>query len=344
MLIYLPRGPLLQNASHENSIIATLRSHLPLTIVQLNYRLSKDHVYPQPIHDVLAGYDWVKEHLLAKCAISRAGRPQHVGRIGVCGELIGGGLATMLALTECRIGEAGITAAAVSNPVVDWSGVDGEDRGVTVSDTDMAGRLETLRGLLFQKPGHYFDPFASPSLFFRSAGKDVPRANSNAPADDLEHLAFLDREDFFRQQLVLNALSHKYTNAEADDEDLPDEKPRRKTARRYPSASLGLKVPPFHISAGSMPPFEDQAGEFAHLLRKSFLRQAQASNFGRKVLSPAEIAKLDDDERLEQQAQVAKAYSKAQLEEYDGFGLWNDSRHGVKRVQEAAMWLKEKLT
>jgi hypothetical protein len=40
--------------------------------------------------------------------------------MGVCGELIGGSLATMLALTECRLGESRIAAAAVNNPIVDW--------------------------------------------------------------------------------------------------------------------------------------------------------------------------------------------------------------------------------
>lgn len=41
-------------------------------------------------------------------------------RMGVCGELMGGSLAVMLALTECRAGESRIAAASVNNPIVDW--------------------------------------------------------------------------------------------------------------------------------------------------------------------------------------------------------------------------------
>jgi len=41
-------------------------------------------------------------------------------RMGVCGSLLGGSLATMLALTECRLGESRVVAVAVNNPVVDW--------------------------------------------------------------------------------------------------------------------------------------------------------------------------------------------------------------------------------
>jgi hypothetical protein len=40
--------------------------------------------------------------------------------MGVCGELVGASLATMLALTECQRGMSRIVAAAVNNPIVDW--------------------------------------------------------------------------------------------------------------------------------------------------------------------------------------------------------------------------------
>lgn len=64
---------------------------------------------------MLLGYDWVREHVL----IDEFERP-YLARMGVCGELVGGSLATMLALTECRVGESRIGAAAINNPIVDW--------------------------------------------------------------------------------------------------------------------------------------------------------------------------------------------------------------------------------
>jgi hypothetical protein len=45
---------------------------------------------------------------------------QYQARLGVCGELIGGSIAAMLALTECRVGESRIGAVAVNSPIVDW--------------------------------------------------------------------------------------------------------------------------------------------------------------------------------------------------------------------------------
>jgi hypothetical protein len=64
---------------------------------------------------VLRGYDWVKDNLLQ----DGFSRPV-IARMGVCGELMGGSLATMLALTECRSGASRIGVAAVNNPIADW--------------------------------------------------------------------------------------------------------------------------------------------------------------------------------------------------------------------------------
>jgi acetyl esterase/lipase len=116
IVLYLPPGPVLpQNAEEEHHLIATLAAASAATVVRINYRASSLHQYPTPCHDVLIGYDWVREHLL----VDQFNRP-YLARLGVCGELIGGSLATMLALTECRVGQSRIGAAAVNNPLVDW--------------------------------------------------------------------------------------------------------------------------------------------------------------------------------------------------------------------------------
>ncbi|XP_014557999.1 hypothetical protein COCVIDRAFT_36632 [Bipolaris victoriae FI3] len=116
ILIYLPPGPVLpQSEEDEHRLITTLAAASAATIVRINYRASSVHQYPTPCHDVLTGYDWVREHLL----VDAFNRP-YLARLGVCGELVGGSLATMLALTECHAGESRIGAAAVNNPLVDW--------------------------------------------------------------------------------------------------------------------------------------------------------------------------------------------------------------------------------
>lgn len=115
-MLYLPPGPVVPESPDEDErVITTLRESSAGTIVRINYRASSVHQYPTPCHDVLLGYDWVREHIL----IDEFERP-YLARMGVCGELVGGSLATILALTECRVGESRIGAVAINNPIVDW--------------------------------------------------------------------------------------------------------------------------------------------------------------------------------------------------------------------------------
>lgn len=157
--------------------------------------------YPTPVHDTLAGLDWVLQTL----------RPE---QLFVFGSNIGGSLATMLSLTESQH----IHAVAAHEPVCDWTGLDDyctidsemlPGSGSTIDRTqseiimpeeeesqqspaqpvktkqpsrhrkkaapfDLVPLLNT-RKYLFETPSKYFDSFASPMLFLRSAGKDVPK-------------------------------------------------------------------------------------------------------------------------------------------------------------------------
>jgi acetyl esterase/lipase len=116
ILIYLPPGPVLSNcAEQEDRVISALRASSSATVVRIGYRASSVYKFPTPYHDVLYGYDWILENLLR----DEFQRP-YQARLGVCGELIGGSIATMMALTECRTGESRIAAVAVNSPIVDW--------------------------------------------------------------------------------------------------------------------------------------------------------------------------------------------------------------------------------
>ncbi|KAF2269630.1 alpha/beta-hydrolase [Lojkania enalia] len=120
ILIYLPSGPILPDQTDEQDrVISLLARSSGAMVARINYRLSPTYQFPMPIHDVLLGYDWIVENLVRGETSSQSSRPI-IKRVGVCGELVGGSLATMLALTECRLGEPRIGAAAVNNPVVDW--------------------------------------------------------------------------------------------------------------------------------------------------------------------------------------------------------------------------------
>ncbi|KAL3451182.1 hypothetical protein BJX65DRAFT_269117, partial [Aspergillus insuetus] len=164
------------------------------TVVNINYRLGELAVpgdwprphsensdtepknvtyrYPTPVHDTLMGFDWILETL-------------QPSRLGVVGTHIGGSLALMLALTEPRY----IHAVAALEPVCDWTSLDEfcTSSGAALDTSthhrrkphhappDLVPLLEA-RERFFPTPGRYFDSFASPILFLRSAGKDVPKA------------------------------------------------------------------------------------------------------------------------------------------------------------------------
>lgn len=194
---------------------------------------------------MLFAYDWILKHLVPNRAIIRQGRSSsHVTKIGVCGELIGGGLAAMLALTECRLGQPHIAAAAINEPLVDWifpepepeplepeaSEIDdpesflrmprkigrrkrskkAEPSFTTFAQNGVINASDLLyaRQTLFRNPENYFDPFASPVHFFRSPGQHVPQPPSVNPLDEFEEAALYEREDFLRQQQKLAALSN----------------------------------------------------------------------------------------------------------------------------------------
>ncbi|KAI2692204.1 hypothetical protein LCP963914a_298 [Penicillium roqueforti] len=143
--------------------------------------------YPTPVHDTLAGFDWIQTHL----------RP---AQLAIFGTHIGGSLALMLGLTEAR----SIRAIAAVEPICDWPGLDEyctrestitnpktqagdnttpksrvastqkrQPRRKTTAPPDLVPLLQA-RSKFFSTPERCFDSFASPILFLRSAGRDVP--------------------------------------------------------------------------------------------------------------------------------------------------------------------------
>ncbi|EAW16020.1 uncharacterized protein NFIA_053660 [Aspergillus fischeri NRRL 181] len=184
VIIRLPPGPFFQReAEHGESsggpysetlarpYLKTKKKGVSAVKKQVFYR------YPTPVHDTLAGFDWVQQNL-------------QPARLGVIGTRIGGSLALMLALTEAQ----SVHAVTALEPICDWPGLDEHclmeeqpaHEGNTASKRtrgagsrvpaaqDLVPLLEA-REKFFASPERYFDAFASPVLFLRSAGKDVPR-------------------------------------------------------------------------------------------------------------------------------------------------------------------------
>lgn len=295
---------------------------------------------------MLAGYDWVLKHLVhGTSAHNGVGQPGGPRRIGVYGELIGGGLAAMLALTESHIGRSGIGAAAIANPVVDWTFPDtvanhqlehDEDEHV---DREMirkrkqpskasimdswtafgqkgpisANDLLSLRKRIFSKPEYYFDPFASPLLFFRTAGTDIPPEDSPTPDPD-------------------------------PSSPVPEDEPatkRRKAHRRFPPLGSGLRLPKMSVRLGDESLLRDQGVALVDLMRRSIvLHERPSSN---KFSDPW----VYDEEEVVRSLDRARneAEQRVRLVMKPGKGLFSTSRadERAEEMIEIGRWVQDAL-
>ena len=173
----------------------------------------------------------------------------------------------MLALTECfytpaELEPQGISALAVGNPILDWTAlapsdvkpnviragvfpkVGGFPSGDNNESLSVHG-LYDIREALFSKAEKYFDPFASPLLFFRTPSSEIP---NEAP-----------------EQSLLNGAR------EEENPFLPSAKKRR-SGRKYPPASSNLVFPWTRVEVGQDCVVKDQGVDLVENMQKSFER------------------------------------------------------------------------
>lgn len=203
--------------------------------------------YPTPIHDTIAAFDWIQQTF-------------DPVQLSVVGTHIGGSMALMLALTESN----SLHAVAALEPVCDWTELDEyctipaddqldtpeqnpsprKGRGIrSMAPPDLVPLLEA-RTTYFHTPERYFDAFASPMLFLRSAGTYVPQKFH-------EYLTGSDypipvRKKPPPEEQDQDALWDIYVNAEEapDSDTLPDPGDIRKGLHRRKSLS---RWPPFGL-------------------------------------------------------------------------------------------------
>lgn len=221
----------------------------------------------------------------------------------------------MLALTECH-GEkrGGIKAAAVSNPIVDWTALvdpeveplGGTDIQTSLKSESKAAKsnqqvsprttnvdpisrntLLSLRSHYFRKPEKYYDPFASPLLFFRTPRYAVPSPFVTMDPSEAEYASPDEEPD---PVLVKKRLSH----------------------RTYPPVGSGLVLPKMRLEVGKESVLMEQGMEMVGLWRRSQEKQRDL------VLDMKENV-LED---------VVRA----------GSGLW-----GERELGEVGRWLGEAL-
>lgn len=230
-------------------------------------------------------------------------------KIGVCGELVGGSLATMLALTECfytpaELEPQGISALAVGNPILDWTVLEsshatrnaifrkvlGFPSGAN-NESLSAGGLCGLREAFFLKAESYFDPFASPLLFFRTAPCEIP--NEAAASSE-----------------------HSLRNGGLEDENhvLPPTK-RRHSPRKYPPTGSNLLLPWTRVEVGKNFILKDQGVDLVEMMRKSFRRSS--------------VESVDEKNVVRREFEI---------NEREGIGLWDE-----KHMQGIGQWFGEIL-
>ena len=224
-------------------------------------------------------------------------------KIGVCGELVGGSLAAMLALTESNSMVRGVNAAAIGNPVVDWTALFTPDEAPMSSEVPVntstkeplvepaptiLKSLLTMREKLFTKAENYHDPFASPLLFFRTPSSDLPT-----------DLGRLDLEGDLDT-------AHQTTEAIK----------KRRSLRKYPPRGSNLVLPHMRVDIGIENVLRDQGTDLIELMRRSHSRADAERNVLQDVL-PSRI--FDVVER-------------------PGCGWWHK-----KEIQEIGTWFGEVL-
>ncbi|KAF6228144.1 hypothetical protein HO133_007874 [Letharia lupina] len=314
IIIFLRRG--IPTPTQCESHLKDLAVGANATAVEINYRLSTQNGYPLPIHMVLAGYDWTRANLARGIHTGYKGLRMTTkpSKIGVCGELAGGSLATMLALTECfytpaELEPQGISALAVGNPILDWTAltpsfarrnapqaglfrkVRGFPGGANNESLSVNGLCD-IREAFFSKAERYFDPFASPLLFFRTPSSEIPNQAATSTEESLLNGGPED-ENFF----------------------LPPAK-KRLSARKYPPAGSNLMLPWTRVVLGKDCEFKDQGVDLVELMRKSFRR--------------SEVERTADAKPI-----VRRNF---EVEEREGIGLWDE-----KHMLEIGQWFGEKL-
>jgi acetyl esterase/lipase len=347
VILYLPSGPHADETwnVYDEKIIAALSAASNGTIVRVNYRLGDGVRYPTPVHDVLAGYDYVKERFSLPPSTTRNGRIRKAHlRVGVCGQLVGGSLAAVLALTESQLAADRIAAAAFNCPITDWifpestsEDIDAIEQDETDEQLEKTIRkrrkkklqltsweayrnaegltttsLEATRNISFKKPASWFDPFASPVLFLRSAGVDIPR---DRPAD------------------------------ESDGDGLtPTTNKPRKVHRNFPPSNSSLVLPNVRMSIGEANPLFDQDEEFVKLLRRSVVRSVENRASTQAMLDRFDEAPATKMERLE--LAVAAAEERVEYHVHAGTGLWGTAKETewLDQVWRVAGWFRKVLT
>lgn len=234
-------------------------------VARINYRWGQNFEFPTPTHDVTIAYDTIVKKLCTPKT-----------RIGVYGRYIGGTLATSLALTENKKrSSSSIAVLATSNAIYNWTNIPAAEV-VLDNNSHLTGIKDErnralaaeerrdaviMRKRLFHSPSECFDVFASPILFFRNAGVEVP--------------------DEFTDDFMPTKTDSPSSEQTAPSPEAMGKRPNampRKSHIRFPPKYSNLVIPKTRITTTVGAWREQQGRELAKLMKRSIVMHEMKEN------------------------------------------------------------------
>lgn len=274
----------------------------------------------------------------------------------------------MLALTECHMGRPGISAAVISNAVLDWTFPDekptlpttleapGENESDVLQPDASIEKLKrphqtksksvspwqlTSASAQEMTPSRLLDLrtrfFESRSQYFSPFASPLLFFRTANIAIDTE--SQVESQELIVEEPGIDPLSPDSAIANGAEErpealEPPVYERKRKSPRRYPPTGSGLSLPQTRVLAGHASLLREQNFELAARMRRSVLLSARRMEKG--------LSDYDVDENegatFDKSAENA-ANDRIQFAELDGEGIWRE-----EAIRSAAAWLERALT
>ncbi|KAJ4393925.1 hypothetical protein N0V93_003142 [Gnomoniopsis smithogilvyi] len=359
--------------------------------------------WPTPIHDTLAGFDFLTRSLAPPPTGTNGHSRLQRRDVYIYGSFLGAGLAASLALTEAHANEPmAVRGLLTLNGVYNWTtflpdhplntarlGLQ-KELGLDLAewqrreDTDQdVGMLKALIPSLFQQPANLFDPFASPVLFFHTAGLMVPpsfterwrpeylsdkssaasTSSSESDAIDPYDYVYSDPEDpppptpFPEAETDSNSDSE--TNSDSDSSAFPDHAtttttmapPPRKGYLAFPPRASSLRIPETLLLHSDPPPLPDIPDTVVGQRRRTAvwkkLKNAENSfasqAMGLAGLMRRSVNKLELKERIRWDEEFEDPEGEAIRRVETGVVGEEGSGQDVEAAERARQWLEERL-
>ncbi|KAI9844153.1 MAG: hypothetical protein M1837_005753 [Sclerophora amabilis] len=376
ILLYFPRRVPFSDGLPDQSVITSLSSTIPNgTIVRVNYRFDELHKFPTALHDSLTAFDWVTSHVGLRSPLPSSSSPSGVEAfqsyessnrrmIGVCGELVGGFLASAVALTECQLGRPRVSAVAVNNPVVDWTfGLSGTPKSEVYGKSSDTTTIEESQRSSEIASSNQKKSAATPKSRSKSSQSELessstPQLLSSSHLSSIRKLCFPGPESYFdpfaSPLFFFRTPGIALPNPNLLGEDsLPKATAessfisQRKSPRRHPPRGSGLSLPSARITVGSTNWLHHQGTELATLMRRSMVvsaRRAKEEAEGHLLTLDEPDEEQSSSDRLFIDEARAEAERKVQLVELEGLGLWGADQTGQEDIADVGSWFRHVLS